>query len=423
MRHKLTAATVRAAKPSDKVVRLTDGQGLYLLVKPNARKYWRYDYRLAGRRLTLALGAYPGVTLAEARRKHEDAEALVREGIDPVANRKRKKNDKALAQTETLTDIATSWIDLQDWSVGHKRTVVQRLDLNVLPWLGTRPVTEIQLFEVEQCLERVVKRGALETAHRCTTILLQIYRSKPVRRLHERAGIDPRRLHDLRDSLPALPPKRKRRKFPAIIDPDGFGGLLRSLDAFEGTLVVGTAVRLSPLLMLRPGELRSLRWTEINFKNAVIEIPGERMKLGEDHLVPLSHQAIELLKGLQPLTGNGGYVFPSSRSNPSTNLDRQRPMSENTVNATLRRLGVAADEHVAHGFRASARTMLTERLGFREPIVEKQLAHLVRDPNHGAYDRTSWLEKRVEMMQRWADFCDELRVSGGQKVVPFRTRA
>lgn len=423
MRHRLSNAQVRAAKPRESVYRLTDGQGLYLLVKPTGRGYWRYDYRLAGRRLCLALGTYPEVSLAEARREHEAAEALVRAGTDPVAHRRETKATRALTQTETLAAVAEDWIGRQDWTEGHRRTVQQRLALNVLPWLGARPVTEIHPGEVERCLVRVADRGALETAHRVATIVRQVYRSAAVRRLHELAGVDARRMDDLHDSLPPLPPKRKRAKFPAIVEPRRFGALLRAIEGFEGTLIVGTALRLSPLLMLRPGELRALRWNEVDLEHRVIEIPGERMKLGEPHMVPLARQSIELFGTLRALTGAGGYVFPSVRSNPSAPLARQRPMSENTINATLRRVGVSPAEHVAHGFRASARTMLTERLGFREPIVEKQLAHLVRDPNHGAYDRTSWLDQRVAMMQRWADFCDELRESRESIVVPFRTSA
>ena len=417
MRHRLTTAAVKAAKPADKPYRLTDGQGLYLFVNA-AGRYWRFDYRVAGKRKCLALGKFPDVSLAEARIEHVDAEALVRRGIDPVGHRKRTRAESALAQESTFAAVVARWLEDQDWSTGHRRTVEQRLALNLLPWIGARPIVDLDPLEVEQCLARVVDRGALETAHRCATIVRQVYATKAVRRL-----VADRRMDELHDALPKLPPKRKRPHLAAVTDPRQFGALLRALDAFEGTLVVRTALQLSPLLFVRPGELRHAEWSEIDVGNALWAIPASKMKLDEDHLVPLPRQALELLAALRPLTGGGGYVFPSQRSPVGAPVVRQRPMSENTITAALRRIGFAKNEACAHGFRASARTMLTERLGYREPIVEKQLAHLVRDPNHGAYDRTSWLDERVRMMQAWADFCDALRDDTGETVVPFLARA
>ncbi|MEZ4600582.1 MAG: integrase arm-type DNA-binding domain-containing protein [Syntrophotaleaceae bacterium] len=398
----LTDAKIRNAKPGAKQVKLFDGDGLFLLVAPNGGKWWRFKYRFGGKEKLLSFGTYPEVSLADAREKRFQARKQVAAGIDPGEVRKAQQAANA-EQEDTFEVVAREWHGkyAPTWSPSHGKTTLRRLEADVFPVMGTRPIGEIKAPEVLKMLRRIESRGALETAHRIRTICGQVFRYAVATGRAERDCTA-----DLKGALPPY----KKGHLAAITDPAKVAELLKAIDGFQGSFVVKSAMQLAPLVFVRPGELRQAEWSEIDLDAAEWNIPAERMKMKEPHLVPLSAQAVEILRELQALTGRSRYLFPSARSNA-------RPMSNNAINAALRRMGFEKDEMTGHGFRAMARTILDEVLQFRPDFIEHQLAHAVRDPNGRAYNRTAHLAERKKMMQLWADYLDGLKA--GAKVIPI----
>ncbi len=399
----LTNMQVLKAKPQKKQYTLFDGDGLFILITPTGSKLWRFKYRFGGKNKLIALGAYPEISLTEARAKRTEARRMVANGIDPMAARKEQQRAK-VSEKATFEVIAREWHKkfTPTWTTGHARVILSRMQRNLFPFIGERPMKEIKAPELLAVLRRIESRGALETAHRVRTIAGQVFRYAVATGRAER---DPSA--DLRGALP----QPQKEHLAAITDPVQVGDLLRAIDGYQGHLVTNCALRLAPLLFVRPGELRHAEWAEVDLDKAVWSIPASKMKMKAPHLVPLATQAVNILTELQKLTGGGRYVFPSPRSTT-------RPMSENAVNGALRRLGYAG-VMTGHGFRAMARTILDEILQVRVDFIEHQLAHAVRDPNGRAYNRTKHLDERREMMQTWADYLDGLKE--GAQVIPLRT--
>jgi integrase len=405
----LSDAQIKNAKPQEKDYKLMDGFGLFLLITPTNGKLWRFDYRFDNKRKMLALGAYPSVTLAEARQRREDAKKLLANGIDPGAMKKTLKSTGKELAANTFEVIARQWhlkfSTAGKWSPTHAADIMHRLEKDIFPPLGSRPISEIKPKELLTVLERIVSRGALDSAHRLRHHCGMIFRYAIV---HEYAERDI--AADLRGALPPV----KGGHHAAATTPKDLAPILRSIDDFNGSFIVKSALQLLPLVFCRPGELRAAEWSEINFDDCIWEIPAERMKMKQPHIVPLSRQAIAILKELQPLTGYGRYLFPCHRS-------PLRCMSNNALNAGLRRLGFTKEEATAHGFRASARTILDEVLKVRPDFIEHQLSHSVRDALGTAYNRTSHLDERKKMMQTWADYLDNLK--SGAKVIQISERS
>ncbi|MDX9822980.1 MAG: integrase arm-type DNA-binding domain-containing protein [Syntrophales bacterium] len=399
----LSDMRVRTAKPREKAYKLSDGDGLYLLVTEKGQKWWRFRYRFDGREKLLSMGTYPEISLADARARRDEARRQVAHHIDPGALRKAQKQAET-AETETFEVIAREWHEKfkVNWTDGHATTIMSRLERDLFPWIGKRPIMEIKAPELLTVLRRVESRGALESAHRIRTIAGQVFRYAVATGRAER---DPSA--DLKGALPQ--PKETHRA--AIVDPKEVAPLLRAMDGYQGHFVVMCALRLAPLFFVRPGELRHAEWTEIDFEQALWSIPAHKMKTKQAHIVPLCRQAVEILTELKEYTGNSRYVFPSGRS-------FVRPMSNNAILAALRRMGYDKDTMTGHGFRAMARTILDEVLNIRPDFIEHQLAHAVRDPNGRAYNRTAHLEERRKMMQTWADYLDGLKA--GAVVLPFK---
>lgn len=403
----MTDIKARTAKTKEKSYKITDGDGLFLLVHPTGGKWWRFKYRFGGKEKLLALGTYPEVTLANARERRDAARKQVAAGIDPSEVRKALKVAKVAGHENSFEVIAREWHGkfAQKWSTVHATTILDRLTKEIFPWLGERPIDEIKAPELLKVLRRMESRGALDTAHRVRNNCCNIFRYAIATGRAER---DP-----AADLIGALPPV-KNKHMAAPTDPKLLAPLLRAIDGFEGSFVVKCAMMLAPILFVRPGELRHAEWVEIDFETAEWNIPGHKMKMKEPHLVPLPLQAVEILKTLHPLTGSGKYVFPCHRS-------PLRCMSENAVNAGLRRLGFEKSEITGHGFRAVARTILDEVLHVRPDFIEHQLSHSVRDPLGRAYNRTAHIEERRKMMQLWGDYLDGLKA--GAKVIPLIRQA
>lgn len=399
----LSDVKIRNAKPKEKGYKLSDGQGLYLLVTTSGGKLWRLDYSHNDKRKTLALGSYPEITLADARQRRDDARKLLANGVDPGKVKKAQKIALIAESENGFEVVAREWHGKfsSSWSKIHSDTTLRRLQADVFPVLGTLPIGEIKPPELLSMLRRIESRGALETAHRIKTICGQVFRYAVATGRAER---DP--AADLKGALPPY----KKSHLAAITEPKEVAALLRAIDGYQGSFVVKCALQLAPLTFVRPGELRHAEWSEIDFDAAEWNIPAERMKMKVAHLVPLSAQAVVILRELQALTGRGIYLFPCSRS-------FVRPMSNNAVNAALRRMGFDKDTMTGHGFRAMARTILDEVLQVRPDFIEHQLAHAVKDPNGRAYNRTSHLAERRRMMQTWADYLDGLKAEA--KVIQF----
>ncbi|MCH7866194.1 MAG: integrase arm-type DNA-binding domain-containing protein [Myxococcales bacterium] len=389
----LTNTAIRAAKPSEKAKRMFDGRGLYLEVSPSGGKLWRFKYRFGGVEKRLALGVYPEVSLRLARDQHVEARQLLANGIDPGENRRAQKANRVARASNSFEVIAREWFDshTNNWSASHRIRVIRRLEQNVFPWIGGTPIADVTAQQLLDAIRRIEKRGALETAHRILNSCSQVFRYAVGT---GRAKRDPS--VDLRGALPPV----KGKHFASVTDPKRFGEVLRMLDGCKGTLVVCCALRFAPLVFVRPGELRQAEWADVDLDAA--EWRYTVTKTDTQHIVPLSRQAVQILRELYPLTGSGRYVFRGARS-------AARPMSENTVNAAMRLLDIDKRELSGHGFRAAARTILDEVLGFRVDFIEHQLAHAVRDPNGRAYNRTAHLPERQKMMQDWADYLDRLK--------------
>lgn len=401
----LTDTFVKQVKHSGKPAgdKHADGGGMYLLVKA-AGKYWRMDYAFAAKRKTLALGVYPEVGLAKARKRRDAAREQLADGIDPSTAKREEKAVNLAAARNTFELVAREWLkkteaNRKDSTHGK---VANWLEKDVFPFIGTMPIANIGPRDVLAALRKMEERGALDSVHRVKQICGQVFRYAVSSGSTERDVTQ-----DLRGALA----KPQTGHFAAITEPKKVGALMRSVFAYEGHPCTVAALKLSPLVFVRPGELRTAEWAEIDLDAAEWRIPGSKMKMKVDHLVPLSMQAVAILRSVQPLTGHGRYVFPGLRTG-------ERPMSENTINAALRGMGYAKDVHSAHGFRAMARTILDEVMAERVDLIEHQLAHAVKDANGRAYNRTTHLPARREMMQRWADYLDKLRI--GADVIPLQ---
>lgn len=405
----LSDVQISKAKPKDKDYKLTDGGGLFLLLTPSGGKLWRLKYRFDGKEKLLALGQYPAVSLADARQRREDARKLLANDQDPAAIKKAVQEAAVVAAASVFEVVAGEWFQKRkpEWVESHAVSIKGRLDNYILPAFGSKPITEISAADVRTMLLKIEARGTVEAAKRVKVICGQIFRYAAA--------------HDLiqHDPSAALKPselfrKVEKRHFAAVTDPKELAPLLRSIEGYAGSIETRCALRLLPLLLMRPGELRHLEWSEIDVEAAQVNIPAEKMKMRNAHTVPLSKQALAILEEIRPLTGSGKYVFPSVRS-------AERPISDNTLNACFRRMGYDSNTVTAHGFRATARTILDEVLGFRPDIIEHQLAHAVKDPNGRAYNRTAFLDDRRRMMQHWSDYLDGLKA--GAKVIPITKAA
>jgi len=406
----LTDTAIRNAKPTAKALKLTDGGGLYLLLNPNGSRWWRLDYRHSAKRKTISLGTYPDTGLKDAREKRDAARKLLAAGIDPGEQRKAVKAAGEEKAANSFEIVAREWFGKQSatWAESHSSKILLRLESYLFPWLGDRPIADLTAKELLTAVRRIEERGAVESAHRTLQNCGQIFRYAIATGRAER-----NLAADLRGSL--SPVKATHRA--AITDPQAIGGLLRAMDDYQGSIVTKCALRLAPLLFVRPGELRAMEWAELDLDTAQWNIPADKMKMREPHLVPLSAQAVAILREIGPLTGRDGrgrYVFPSARS-------PKRAMSNNAVLSALRRMGYAKEEMSGHGFRAMARTILDEVLHVRPDYIEHQLAHAVRDANGRAYNRTSHLPERRAMMQQWADYLDALKAGGN--VMPMKRKS
>jgi integrase len=390
----ISDAQLRAFRPRDKAFKIFDGGGLYVEVTPSGGKLWRLKYRFEGKEQRLALGAYPDVPLKDARSKRDDARRELAAGRDPGVQRKLEKALKAGGGT-SFEAVAIEWLEKfsAGWAPITRKQAESRLRNMVFPQIGKMEISSIKPLDVLAVLRRIEEREALETAHRVRQRCSEVFRYAVATGRAERDVTA-----DLRGAVP--PPQVTH--MPTLTDPKAVGSLLRAIDGYDGELTTRCALRLAPLVFVRPGELRSAEWAELNLEDAEWNIPAAKMKMREPHLVPLARQAIAIFQELQPLTGRGRYVFPSARTT-------ERPMSDAAINAALRRMGYLSTDITSHGFRAMARTMLDEVLGVAPHLIEHQLAHAVKDPLGRAYNRTKHLPDRRDMMQRWADYLDQLK--------------
>ena len=402
----LTDTFVKNVKPTGALAgdKHTDGGGMYLLINASGR-YWRMNYRFAGKRKTLALGVYPAVSLLKARQRRDKARELLAEGIDPSTAKQEAKQVRAATSANTFEVIAEQWLR----ATSSKRAAITQdkvtnwLKKDIYPQIGKMPISTIGPRDVLAVGRKMEARQVYDSAKRIIQICGQVFRYAVAEGTAERDVTT-----DLRGALQ----QAEKKHYAAITDPKQAGALMRSIFDYTGHPYTVAALKLTPLTFVRPGELRTAEWAEIDLDATEWRIPGSKMKMKMDHIVPLSTQAVEILRSLQPVTGHGQYVFPSLRTG-------ERPMSENTINAALRGMGYSKEVHSAHGFRAMARTIMDEVLNQRVDLIEHQLAHAVKDANGRAYNRTAHLPARRVMMQTWADYLDKLRM--GAEVIPIRS--
>ena len=391
----LTDIAIKSAKPAMKAYKLSDGGGLYIEISPKGGKWWRYKYRFNGKENRISLGTYPDVGLKEARERHAKERKKLADGINPSESRKTEKSNIKLSSDNSFEVVAREWwqAHMKNKASSHKDKVIRRFELYLFPYIGSKPITDITAPQILQVVKRIESLNILETAHRALQTAGQVFRyavqtGKAVRDITA----------DLKGALPATSIKH----MPAFTEPKEIAELLRAIDGFKGTLTVQCALRLAPLVFVRPSELRQAKWCDIDL------VAGEWRylvsKTKTDHLVPLSTQAIEILQTIHPVSRHGEYVFQGGHS-------PLRPMSEAAVNAALKRMGYDTQKDITgHGFRAMARTILHERLNIDPYIIEHQLAHKVPDALGAAYNRTKFIEQRRVMMQEWADYLDSLKV-------------
>lgn len=402
MQRKLTDVSVKNAKTPKKY---TDGGGLYLHILKSGTKCWRYNYSYLGKQKTLSLGVYPDFSLKETRERHEAARALLARGIDPNEHKQNQQTEKQLLASNSFEAIAREWFQvfLSKKSDSYYTRVTAYLEKDIFPYIGKSPIGEIEPPDINKVIQRIAGRGAVDAAHRAKQSIGQVFRYAVVNGFAARDVTA-----DLRG---ALPPARKKH-FPALLEPFDVAGLLNAIDYYQGSFVVRAALKLSPLVMLRPGELRYAEWSELDIDNQVWVIPIRRMKAPTAvkleneyvHLVPLSQQAIAIFEDLRPLTGHRQHIFTGQK-------DPRKPISEGSVNGALKRMGYRG-KMTGHGFRSTASSMLNEQ-GFNPDAIERQLAHKDRNPVRGAYNRAAYWTIRIEMMQHWADYLDQLRDDGG----------
>jgi integrase len=402
----LNDLTIKTAKPKEKAYKLFDGGGLYVEVKPSGSKLWRLKFQHAGKESRTSLGAYPVISLTQARKLRDEAKVELHAGRSPVAAKKMRKAAEMALTEHTFNAVFERWYKRQapEWTDKYAAKLKAMMEKNVLPWLGQSPVVSIEAPEILKVIRRIEESGHNETAHRA------LQRTGQVMKFAVAEGIllrDP-----TSDLKAALVPMAQTKHMAATTDPEAVAAIIRRFASFAGTATVRCALNLAPLVFTRPGELRQARWADIDLEGRVWNIPAESMKMREPHLVPLSTQAIVILNEMQPLSGHLEYVFPGAR-------DPQRPMSEAAVNAAMRRIGIdTKTELTGHGFRALARTILHERLGYEPEVIEQQLAHKVAGPLGAAYARARFVEKRTEMMQTWADYLDGLKTEKTESKVP-----
>jgi len=399
----LKDVNVKNAKPREKAYKLADEKGLYLYIKPNGSKAWRLKYRFLGKEKTLSIGLYPDVSLSDARNARDNARKQLADKIDPGLAKQVSKRSAREAAENSFEVIAREWFIKYSskWSPSHGEKILRRLEKDIFPWIGKRPIAEITAPELLSVLRRMENRGAIETAHRASQNCGQVFRYAIATGRAER---DPSA-----DLKGAIPPAKKKHH-ASIIKPGAIGELLRAIDGYQGHFVTQCALRLAPLVFVRPGELRHAEWSEFNLAIGEWRIPAEKMKMRIMHIVPLSKQAIEILRELRSLTGDGKYLFPSVRGS-------KRPMSENTVLGALRRLGYTGNEMTGHGFRSMASTLLNEQ-GWNPDAIERQLAHGERNTVRAAYNYAEYLPERKKMMQEWADYLGEL--TANNKIIKFQ---
>jgi integrase len=409
----LKPATVINVKPADKDKRLNDGDGLYLLIKPTGAKWWRFDYTIADKRKTLSLGTFPDTGLADARRKAEDARVKVASGIDPSDIRKEAKAAKKVeAENQKRIDAGMPILNsfehvTRDWLASIEHTVINNthqkkvgnFEKHVFPAIGRMGINNIKSPQVFEILKPLIEAGKLETAHRVRSEISAAYAYAIA---HGFTDYDPAQ------AVAKQIPAKKVKHRAALTDPKAVGQLMRCIDAYQGTFVVQCALKISPLLFQRPGEIRQMEWKDIDL--AAREWRPFVTKTSALHLVPLSTQAVAILENVKPLTGSERYVFPSSRGD-------HRPMSENTIRTALLTMGFDSDTMTAHGFRGMASTLLNEQ-GWSPDAIERQLCHMPRDQVRAAYNRAQYLDERRRMMQAWADYLDALK--NGADVIPFK---
>jgi integrase len=398
-------AAIREARTTQKPLKRFDQSGLFLLATPGGSALWRFKFMFEGREKLIGLGRFPDVPLKRAREKRDEARRLVADGTDPSAVRRAAK----LATADSVEAISREWLEKQrDLQPGTIRRHRRRLEKFIFPYIGKRPVKAVTPPELLTHLRRIEALGKVPTAERTRQLCGEIWRY---------AIADGRADRDISADLRGALARVAATSHAALTNPARVGELLRAIDGYVGQAVTRFALKFAPLTFVRPGELRRAEWSEFDLEaeQPMWRIPAEKMKMRDSHLVPLSRQAVEILQGLEPHTGGGKYVFPSLRSGG-------RPMSENTINAGLRRLGYSGDEHVGHGFRSTASTMLNE-LGFHPDLIELQLAHKERNKSRASYNKALRIEERTRMMQSWADHLDVLRADGGSKIVPIRRAA
>lgn len=396
----LTDKEVSKAKPDpNKEITKFDGGGLYILITPSGGKLWRLKYRFAGKEKLISLGSYPEISIADAREARAESKKLIANGIDPCELRKTNQALNKEIIANSFESIAREWHLKYSaggkWSPTHAADVMHRLEKDIFPPIGSRPISEIKAPELLETLERVVDRGANDTAHRLLCHCGMIWRHAVVRGKASR---------DITAEMVGELQPVTGKNHSAFTKPHEVAPLLNCIDGYQGSFIVKCALQLLPLFFCRPGELRAAEWSEFNFDSRMWDIPAERMKMKKPQFVPLSHQAVNILKSLHPLTGEGRYLFPSHRSS-------LRCMSDNALNAALRRMGFSKEEVTAHGFRATARTMIRQELKFEREYIELQLAHATTAPDGTAYDRVDFLDERVGMMQAWANYLDGLKAN------------
>jgi len=403
----LTDKAIKVLKPGPRDYKRADANGLFLLVRPNGSKLWRFRYRVGGREKLFSIGAYPEVSLREARAARDDARTLLREGLDPSAEKQARKAALVADERSTFGVIAEEWLEKQavEWAPEHAKKVRARVERNLLPQLGHRQAAGLTAPDIHRVVKRISDAGHHETARRALQNCGQIMRFAAVT---GRAQGDPTAL--LKGALP----RPKPGHHAAIVEPAAFGDLLRAIEEYQGSLEVSVALRMAPHVALRPGELRRAEWSEIDIDARLWTIPAGKMKMREDHMVPLSRQVVALFEEIGPLSSRGRFVFPSPRS-------ADRPLSDMALLAALRNLGFDKETATVHGFRASFRTLADEQLGAEAHLLEHSLAHAVRDANGRAYNRTTHLDARRSLLQRWSDYLDELR--GAAKVIPLKRSA
>ncbi|MHB1232023.1 MAG: tyrosine-type recombinase/integrase [Burkholderiales bacterium] len=401
----LSDTGIKKAKPGNKAIRMFDGGGLYLEISPAGGKLWRLKYRFNSKEKLLALGTYPDVSLAKARDRRDEARRQLADGIDPSEHRKSTKSMKVGLAANTFEVIGREWhakIASTQAETTHKQRL-RVLELDVFPFIGKRPIAELAAPDLLAIIHRIEGRGAMDIARRVHNICGRIFRYAVGKGLATR---DPSRDIELKDILPP----EDVTHHAAVTEPKAAAELLRAIDGFTGSFTTRCALRLAPLVFVRPGELRHAEWSEFDFDKSEWRIPAGKMKMKEQHIVPLAKQAVSILREIQALTGSGRYVFPGERTS-------QRPMSENTINAALRRMGYTKEEMTGHGFRSMASTLLHE-LGLPHAMIERQLAHGERNKVSAAYNYAEYLPERKKMMQQWADYLDKLKA--GAEVIPLR---